>query len=213
MARITGKKRGFTLVELMVVLVGIIAALAVVVIPNVAQFYGSGSSRLEATRAAIETTSPSPAAPVEIPALMPQATNAPVIFGAPESPPTATPVPAVRPTRAPEAATDDKVPVPTSNGGSQVCQDYLFAGRPAPDVSPGFYVERIVCLTPEGYLEPVDHPTDLPGLQALAEALRMELLASKRLAEVRLAELNRLVNTREGEAVFHPVVYVEEENP
>jgi hypothetical protein len=36
-----------------------------------------------------------------------------------------------------------------ATSGSQVCSDYLFAGRPAPGVSPGFYVERIVCLTPD----------------------------------------------------------------
>ena len=43
MTSITGKNRGFTLVELMVV-IGIMAALAAVVIPNVAQFYGSGDA-------------------------------------------------------------------------------------------------------------------------------------------------------------------------
>ena len=125
----------------------------------------------------------------------------------------ATKVSAVAPAQTPEPATDDVVPVPASDGGSQVCQDYLFAGRPAPDVSPGFYVERIVCLTPEGYLQPVEHPTDLPGLQALTEALRMELLASQRLAEARLAELNRAVIAHKSEVLFSPVVYVEEENP
>ena len=131
----------------------------------------------------------------------------------PALPATPSKVSSVAPTQTPEPATDDMVPVPASDGGSQVCQDYLFAGRPAPDVSPGFYVERIVCLTPEGYLQPVEHPTDLPGLQALTEALRMELLASQRLAEARLAELNRVVIARKGEMLFSPVVYVEEENP
>ncbi len=111
-----------------------------------------------------------------------------------------------------EPVADDKVSVPASDDGSQVCEDYLFAGRPAPDVSPGFYVERIVCLTSAGLLEPVDHPTDLPGLQALNEGLRMELLATQRLAEARLAELNRAVIARKDEMLFSPVVYVDEEN-
>ena len=44
----------------------------------------------------------------------------------------------------------------------QVCADYLFAGRPAPDLQVGYYVERIVCLTPAGMLEPVGHPGDVP---------------------------------------------------
>ncbi len=121
-------------------------------------------------------------------------------------------VSAAAPAPTPEPITDDRQSVPASDSGSQICQDYLFAGRPAPDVSTGFYVERIVCLTPDGYLEAVDHPTDLPGLQAVTEALRMELLATQRLAEARLAELNRIVTARKGEAIFHPVVYVEEEN-
>jgi hypothetical protein len=69
-----------------------------------------------------------------------------------------------------------------ATGGTQVCSDYLFAGRPAPDISTGFYVERIVCLTPSGRLEPVDHPDNLPGLEAVNEALLMELLATQRLA-------------------------------
>lgn len=129
----------------------------------------------------------------------------------PDLPATASKVSAA-PAQTPEPVAYDRVPVPDSDDGSQVCQDYLFAGRPAPDVSPGFYVERIVCLTPEGYLEPVDHPTDLPGLQALNEGLRMELLATQRLAEARLAELNRAVIAHKDEVLFSPVVYMEEEN-
>jgi hypothetical protein len=95
---------------------------------------------------------------------------------------------------------------------SQVCTDYLFAGRPAPDVSPGFYVERIVCLTPDDHMEPVDHPTDIPGLQAMNEALLMELLATQRLAEERLKQINKLIASGNGYLQFHPVVYIYEEH-
>ena len=96
---------------------------------------------------------------------------------------------------------------------TQVCADYLFAGRPAPDLSPGFYVERIVCLTPDNRLEPVEHPSDLPGLQAVNEALFMELLATQRLAESRLNLINEMIAAGNGVMKFHPVIYIHEENP
>ncbi len=89
----------------------------------------------------------------------------------------------------------------------------MFAGRPAPDVSPGFYVERIVCLTPDNRLEPIEHPSDLPGLQAVNEALFMELLATQRLAESRLNLINEMIAAGNGVMKFHPVIYIHEENP
>ena len=160
-------------------------------------------------RVAVETAPRSPN-PTKIPTLVPRPKSTPVIFGAPDSPPEVTPVPMLSPAPATEPPTDDAVPA--LGDGGQVCQDYLFAGRPAPDVSPGFYVERIVCLTPEGMLERVDHPSDVPGLEAVIEALRMELLATQRLSEARLAELNRIVIASKGEILFHPAVYVDEQN-
>jgi hypothetical protein len=69
-----------------------------------------------------------------------------------------------------------------------------------------------VCLTPDNRLEPVDHPGDMPDLQALNEALLMELLATQRLAESRLALINEMVASGHGVMKFHPVVYIQEEN-
>jgi len=80
-------------------------------------------------------------------------------------------------------------------------------------VSPGFYVERIVCLTPDNRLEPIEHPSDLPGLQAVNEALFMELLATQRLAESRLNLINEMIAAGNGVMKFHPVIYIHEENP
>ena len=45
------------------------------------------------------------------------------------------------------------------------------------------------------------------------EALRMELMATQRLAEARLWELVRALTAREGELLFHPAVYIEEGHP
>lgn len=96
-------------------------------------------------------------------------------------------------------------------GEEQVCVDYLFAGRAAPDLSPGFYVERIICLTPEGVMEPIEHPSDLPGLQATNEALIMELLATQRLAQFRLDELNKAIESGIIKR-YYPPIYINEEN-
>ncbi len=99
-----------------------------------------------------------------------------------------------------------------ATSGSQVCADYLFAGRPAPDVSSGFYVERIVCLTHDDRLEPIYQPIDITVIKAVNEALMMELLATQRLAESRLTQINEMIAAGNGVMKFHPVVYIWEEN-
>lgn len=92
----------------------------------------------------------------------------------------------------------------------QYCKDYLFAGRIAPEMGQGFYVERIICLTDDDRMVPVEHPSDEAGIQALTEALLMELHAMQLILHAKTEEINAAY--RDGTHHAPAAIYINEEN-